>query len=187
MSEEKFFQNVKASLYDFAPEVPQSVYSGMRRKLWISNFMTWKWASLNIWYVLLLVGIGTGVAFSSSESSIQADKAQSSPIQTSRMEMPVANATTQNSVAINNDQVTSTPKRRVTHSIDPIVAPDPYNTPVDQFPNPECNLPKVEDPELTTTETSIIENNVVPNPTSAKVEEPLKGKELEVDVYTDGN
>lgn len=187
MSEEKFFQNVKASLYDFAPEVPQSVYSGMRRKLWISNFMTWKWASLNIWYVLLLVGVGTGVAFSSSESSIQADKAQSSPIQTSRLEMTVTNATTQNSVVINHDQVTSTTKRRVTRSINPIVAPELHNTPVVQLPNLECNLPKVDVPELTSTETNNIENGVVLIPTSAKVEEPIKGKELEVDVYTDGN
>lgn len=60
-SEDQLFDKVRASLHDYSPEVPASVYSGMRRKLWWSNFMRFQAHRLNAWYVLLLVGAGAGV------------------------------------------------------------------------------------------------------------------------------
>ncbi|MEZ4799670.1 MAG: hypothetical protein R2809_07840 [Flavobacteriales bacterium] len=190
MSEEKFFQNVKSSLYDFAPEVPQSVYGGMRRKLWWSNFMTWNWASLNVWYVLLLVGIGTGVALSGSEESIQANKAIESPVNSTKMEMPVlelaAETTTSVAVAISSSKNSVDRKLSPSRSvIDPAIQPSVAVTDPDPSTNPECNLPVVETPESTTTEAINVENTVVEEP---KVSEPLKGKTaLEVEVYINGN
>lgn len=51
MSDEKLFSMMRESLVDFRPEVPQGVYSGMRRKLWWSNFFRFNASSLNAWYV----------------------------------------------------------------------------------------------------------------------------------------
>jgi hypothetical protein len=41
------------SFGDFAPEVPASVYAGVKKKMFWSNFMGFNIAQLNIWYVLL--------------------------------------------------------------------------------------------------------------------------------------
>ncbi len=52
MSEEKFFGNVRETLYTYAPEVPADVYGRMRRKLWLSQFLQFNAGRLNAWYLL---------------------------------------------------------------------------------------------------------------------------------------
>lgn len=69
MSEERFFSEVKAAVYNYSPEVPASVYSGMRRKLWISQFTRFSIARLNMWYLLLAVSIAGSVFFYYGDSS----------------------------------------------------------------------------------------------------------------------
>lgn len=69
-SEDQLFDKVRASLHDYAPEVPASVYSGMRRKLWWSNFMRFQAHRLNVWYVVLLVGAGA-TAWCSTACDVQ--------------------------------------------------------------------------------------------------------------------
>jgi hypothetical protein len=64
MTEERFFNEVRNRMEGFAPQVPSSVYAGMRRKLWWSNFSRFRAAHLNVWYVALvpaaaLLWIGT--------------------------------------------------------------------------------------------------------------------------------
>lgn len=54
MTEERFFNEVRSHMEGFAPEVPSSVYAGMRRKLWWSNFSRFRVAHLNVWYVALV-------------------------------------------------------------------------------------------------------------------------------------
>ena len=51
MTEERFFNEVRNRMENFSPEVPSSVYSGMRKKLWWNNFTRFRAAHLNVWYV----------------------------------------------------------------------------------------------------------------------------------------
>jgi len=55
MSEDRFFQQVNAAMTDYRPEVPESVYAGMRKKLWWSNFTRLSATRFNVWYAALLV------------------------------------------------------------------------------------------------------------------------------------
>jgi hypothetical protein len=84
MSEERFFNQMKDSLQSYAPEVPEAVYAGMRKKLWWSNFTRFSATRLNMWYLILLVGAtGTAIAMSSSNaSSSMASKGTIAPVQT---------------------------------------------------------------------------------------------------------
>jgi hypothetical protein len=70
MSDERFFNQVKATMAGYSPEVPTAVYGGMRRKLWLSNFTRFSITRLNVWYLALAVGAGALAAthFYSSES-----------------------------------------------------------------------------------------------------------------------
>lgn len=70
MSEEKFFGNVRETLYTYAPEVPAEVYGRMRRKLWLSQFLQFSAGRLNAWY-LLFAGVLTagGLMIFSGDSS----------------------------------------------------------------------------------------------------------------------
>lgn len=55
MSEDRFFQNIRSTMVEYSPEVPQSVYTGMRKKLWWSDFTKISASRFNIWYALLIV------------------------------------------------------------------------------------------------------------------------------------
>jgi len=55
MSEDLFSQHVKSTFQNFQPEVPTEVYTKMRRKLWLQNFMSWNAGHLNIWYVSIVL------------------------------------------------------------------------------------------------------------------------------------
>ena len=55
MSEDRFFQNIRSTMVEYRPEVPQSVYSGMRKKLWWSNFTKISATRFNLWYAVLIV------------------------------------------------------------------------------------------------------------------------------------
>jgi len=55
MSEDRFFQNIHSVLVEYKPEVPHSVYTGVRKKLWWSNFTRISATRFNIWYAVLIV------------------------------------------------------------------------------------------------------------------------------------
>ena len=55
MSEDRFFQQVNAAMSDYSPEVPASVYAGMRKKLWWSNFTRLSATRFNVWYAALIL------------------------------------------------------------------------------------------------------------------------------------
>lgn len=57
MSEERFYNQFREKLQNYAPEVPAGVYAGMRRKLWWSNFTRLSVTRFNLWYTLLITGI----------------------------------------------------------------------------------------------------------------------------------
>jgi hypothetical protein len=72
MSEDRFFQQVNSIMGDYRPEVPQGVYSGMRQKLWWSNFTRFGLTSMNIWYMLLIAGsVAAWFSFGPEASSVQ--------------------------------------------------------------------------------------------------------------------
>lgn len=80
-SEDLFFQKVREAALDYAPEVPASVYSGMRRKYNRSRFWAWNASSLNVWYVAALGIIASIVFFASQPSEVSASQAVRNPIQ----------------------------------------------------------------------------------------------------------
>lgn len=71
MQEDQIFNQFKSVLEHYQPEVPQSVYKGVRRKLWLSQFMRFNAASLNVWYVgvAICVGLGTWGVLSKDEAA----------------------------------------------------------------------------------------------------------------------
>lgn len=68
MSEDRFFQQVKATMADYSPEVPESVYMGVRKKLWWSNFTRLSATRFNIWYVVVLITSAAAIAMVSSSA-----------------------------------------------------------------------------------------------------------------------
>jgi hypothetical protein len=80
-SEEKFFRHVKETMSGYAPEVPAAVYGRMRRKLWLSRFLTFDASRLNIWYLLLAAGITGGVMSYCSGDGLQADRGVSRSVE----------------------------------------------------------------------------------------------------------
>lgn len=75
MSEDKFFGQVKSTMEHYAPEVPTAVYAGMRRKLWLSQFLHWNAARLNAWYVLMLATVGATAIMLTSGGNAPAQRA----------------------------------------------------------------------------------------------------------------
>lgn len=81
MMEDKFYKNVHASLANFQPEVPASVYRGVRKKMWLSSFTTFQLSRFNMWYVLLSLALaGTAYGISTNEKST-AEKANTHSVQ----------------------------------------------------------------------------------------------------------
>ena len=78
MSEDRFFQNIRSTMVEFRPEVPQSVYSGMRKKLWWSNFTKISATRFNLWYAVLIVtSASLLINFSLTDATPESDGAQS--------------------------------------------------------------------------------------------------------------
>jgi cytoskeletal protein RodZ len=77
MSEDRFFQQVNAAMTDYSPEVPASVYTGMRKKLWWSNFTRLSATRFNVWYAALILtgGLAWFAAGNAKTSSLPADAA----------------------------------------------------------------------------------------------------------------
>ena len=96
MSDERFFEQVKSSLRDYQPAVDASVYSGMRRKLWWSNFTKLSVGRFNMYYLLLLL-LGSGTAVVLYNQSAEAERCESH--QPALLELKQPETTAQFSVA----------------------------------------------------------------------------------------
>ena len=76
-SEERFLQNIRGQFEHFSPEVPASVYKGMRRRMFWGNFMRFDASRFNAWYLLALMGATVGgIAAVNTAESIVAQEAQ---------------------------------------------------------------------------------------------------------------
>ena len=62
MSDERFFSQVKSTMFDYAPAVADHVYHSMRRKFWWNKFTTLSATRFNMWYLLLMVAAGGAIA-----------------------------------------------------------------------------------------------------------------------------
>jgi hypothetical protein len=82
MSEDRFFQQVKATMAHYSPEVPESVYVGIRKKLWWSNFTRLSVTRFNIWYLAVLI-TGAAAAISVSQAADSAETENAVQLQTS--------------------------------------------------------------------------------------------------------
>jgi hypothetical protein len=63
MSEDRFFQHVRSTMADYRPEVPEAVYSSVRKKLWWSNFTRLSATRFNVWYLAILLTGSVGIMF----------------------------------------------------------------------------------------------------------------------------
>ena len=59
MSDEKFFAQFKDALETYAPEAPEAIYTGMRKKLWWNHFLQFRLNRFNVWYLVAIVGLST--------------------------------------------------------------------------------------------------------------------------------
>lgn len=75
MIEENFYKNVHASLANFQPEVPASVYRGVRKKMWLTSFTTFQLTRFNMWYVLATLALAGSVYGISMNKKSMAEKA----------------------------------------------------------------------------------------------------------------
>jgi hypothetical protein len=108
MTEEKFFKGVHDSLSNYAPEVPASVYTGMRRKMWLNGFLSMKWNQLNVWYVLLGASMLSAVLFMNTNESVIAKKVdQASPIM-EQVKATVSNTAVQAASVVDHSSTVST-------------------------------------------------------------------------------
>ncbi|MEN9638875.1 MAG: hypothetical protein RLZZ262_743 [Bacteroidota bacterium] len=77
MQEDRLYNQFKSQLENYSPEVPAAVYSGMRRKLWLSQFLKFNATSLNVWYVGTALMLGAGLWLTSSNVGATAQLAKS--------------------------------------------------------------------------------------------------------------
>lgn len=84
MSEDRFYSQVRAAMSEHHPEVPASVYHGMRKKLWWSNFTRLSITRFNIWYALFILGgLGAWLGVNTSNGNAEPSTVQTiaQPIQ----------------------------------------------------------------------------------------------------------
>jgi hypothetical protein len=90
MSEDLFFNKVKETMHGYAPEVPASVYGGMRKKYARSKFFSWNASTLNVWYVALFAVVSAVVIGTSVDSNATASKAGSINVETEMLPMQIS-------------------------------------------------------------------------------------------------
>jgi hypothetical protein len=93
MSEERFYNQVREQLFDYSPEVPQSVYGGMRRKLWWSDFTSFKAFRFNMWYLLIMVGGASAAVIYSTKENTDSIATKAGTFESRSWEPTLANAT----------------------------------------------------------------------------------------------
>jgi hypothetical protein len=93
MSEERFYNQMREQLFDYSPEVPQSVYSGMRRKLWWSDFTSFKAFRFNMWYLLIMVGGASAAVIYSTKENTDSIATKAGTFESRSWEPTLANAT----------------------------------------------------------------------------------------------
>lgn len=183
MTEEKFFKSVHDSLSNYAPEVPASVYAGVRRKLWLSGFLSFNWNQLNIWYVLIGASMLSSLFFMGNNESAVAKKVDQNAPKMELMAAPTTTPTTTIETATvscsnaNKATCVSSCKGKTTiHTAENVSAPTIGETTVEaSAPKEEINVVEA---------ATVVEPEVVTAEAPKKKKEP-KGKGLKVEVLVD--
>lgn len=181
MSEEKFYQNMREQLVNFSPEVPSSVYGGMRRKYAVSKFFSWNLNAFNVWYLTALMTITGVTAFQMRSFETKADRGMNPLSNIMEMEVP-----------INGMVVTAIPteameaKEKSVHSCSPSAAAScsQSSTEVVQVESPSSIVLEEKLIEETQEEKKVIEEPQVPKNEEQKTP-PKKTKRLTVPVIKD--
>lgn len=189
MSEEKFFSQVKSSLEFYSPEAPEAVYSGMRRKLWWSGFTKLSATRFNMWYLILLVGLGSGALAYSNTCTAPATECKVSPLTPSvkpTEEAKVIPAVTE-PVVVAEPEVVSQPAVVTAPAQTAVVAPStprasrPKSTQTTSVVKP-MDVPSSE-PKTASSEPTIVNTDAPVNPSTTEAqtteqvkEEPAKKK-----------
>jgi|GEM_PF-1464428 len=203
MSDEKFFSQVKNSLEFYAPEAPEAVYSGMRRKLWWSGFTKLSATRFNMWYLILLVGLGSGAVAYSNTCTAPATECNVSPLTPAvkpTEEAKVIPAVTEPTVVVTEPEVVNQPAVVTAPAQTAVVAPStpkasrPKSTPSTSVVKP-MDVPSSE-PKAASSETTIVNTDAPVNPSTPEVQtaEPTKEetpkkkkKALPITIYSDSN
>jgi hypothetical protein len=194
MSEDKFFGQVKSTMEHYAPEVPASVYAGMRRKLWLSQFLRWNASRLNAWYVVLFVSIGTTAAVMTTSNNATGNKATSysSPVEAT----VVSSADAINTPEVAVEQTSSAAENAVAKmtsqfspkNIRPDLGVVTLNNPACVSENQTATVPTNTEEtkeEISTQQSS--EPPVTNVNSEVKPADPKKKRTLRPSVYTNGN
>ncbi|MFM7814644.1 MAG: hypothetical protein ACKO66_09020 [Flavobacteriales bacterium] len=152
MSKDFLSQRVKSALHDFQPEVPAAVYSKMRRKLWLNGFLRWNPASLNVWYVTILLS-GSLVWAAMPKTSV--DGAIAEP---QALDNPTA-------PAFNMSTATETSQPSATQINKPCEQVNTNNGPTEVH---DASVVATETQEAAVTESVEVENTVSVNPSDEK-------------------
>ncbi|MDZ4752555.1 MAG: hypothetical protein SGI87_13130 [Flavobacteriales bacterium] len=116
MSEERFFSHVKEQFLDYSPEVPQSVYGGMRRKLWWTNFTTFKAFRFNMWYLVLLAGGSSAAVLVGQSNGSSAPAEKAGTFQNQLWQPEILNASENEFIPASSSSCTSENSKSKTHS-----------------------------------------------------------------------
>jgi hypothetical protein len=199
MSDERFFSQVKATLGDYAPSVPGSVYTGMRRKLWLANFTRLSATRFNMWYALLLISIGSGVAAYHNMDETVAEKSMDTPISTIvALSTPtisvdgthgcgVSSTPAECNIAVNADHGTGSCQRAKTTVV------STSSQSIRTEPQVETTMPAINNTSASDeSRTGDTGQEVISNETLVKKEEPIKStsggtKGLKVPVWVDSS
>lgn len=180
MTEEKFFKSVHDSLSNYAPEVPASVYAGVRRKMWLSGFLSFNWNQLNVWYVLIGASMLSGLFFMSNNESAVAKKVDQIAPKVELLAAPTTAST--ETVAIPNSNANkATCAATCKSGLSNHVAENVISPAVDET-TPVVNTPQETIAEVEAT--NIAEPEVVKVEAPKKKKDP-KGKSLKVEVLVD--
>lgn len=180
MTEEKFFKSVHDSLSNYAPEVPASVYAGVRRKMWLSGFLSFNWNQLNIWYVLIGASMLSSLFFVGNKDNAVAKKVDQNAPKMELMAAPSTAVIETATASCSNEKkavcVASCKGKSITHTAESVITPTIGETTVDaSAPKEEINVVEA---------ATIAEPEIVIVEAPKKKKEP-KGKGLKVEVLVD--
>lgn len=191
MSDEKFFSQVKSSMESYTPEAPAEVYAGMRKKLWWSGFTKLSATRFNMWYLILLLGIGGGAFAYSNTCEAPASTVKAEPLapavaptNTTVAPAPVAEQPQETTPAVIETATPATENTAVIANKETTAAPKAGNT--------KAETPKKKEVTPVVVDTPTAEVEVAPQPNVAaqqedtiKEESPKKKrKKLTLDIYT---
>lgn len=169
MHEDRFYNQFKTQLENYAPEVPAAAYSGMRRKLWLSQFLKFNATSLNVWYVGTAIMVSAGLWLGNLNSAAPAQQAR---MHSSEISFIPTMADAMTPAALSSFTDAKCDRKcasKCTNVQDQVYSTDVDQLPVLDQPIAVISTPQVAEPTVTVTNTE----SMVQTPTNASTETPI--------------